>query len=105
MLRDMISGIPEKQMDLGDYYVKNGEACNTIACIAGWAAIYPPFVKQGLEIEEYLSRKSIAFRGCTGQFAAAKFFGVDYREFSPRQSSEHGTNKEIALRRLDRLLT
>jgi hypothetical protein len=100
MLREMIAGIPGRQINLHAFYMTNGDPCGTIACIAGWAAIYPPFVDDGLrKLGPY-----VLFRGTSGQFAAAEFFEVDYRVFSQRRRNERGTNKQIALARLDKLL-
>lgn len=49
----MLRGIPEERVAL-EAWVQPYVGCDTIACLAGWAAMYPPFVKQGL----YLSERS-----------------------------------------------
>lgn len=92
-LRNVIAGIPEKNIRLDSYYTKGGEKpCGTIACIAGWACIYPPFVKAGI------NRTGMYSPDCS------KFFGVPFHTFWERQWGETGTDKEIALKRLDALL-
>lgn len=43
----MLDGIPEDNVYLGTFFKKGGAAnCGTIACTAGWASIYPPFLKE-----------------------------------------------------------
>lgn len=99
MLRDMMAGIPEKQIYLDSFYQSaptraDHMPCGTVACIAGWACIYPPFVEAGIKKSSYFL-----------DYAAAKFFDVDEEVFFERQPEERGgTDKEVALRRLDRLL-
>ena len=109
MLRDMMEGIPEEQVALDRFFTQNGEACNTIACIAGWAAIYPPFVEQGLtvckvDLDWTAAYKAPSYAGLTEEQAAAKFFDVPAITFSYVHHDETGTHKQIALKRLDALL-
>jgi len=99
-LRNVIAGIPEKNIRLDDIFQGDEihesnppKPCGAIACIAGWAWIYPPFVKAG--IRKY---------DCSAWHAAAEFFDVPFGTFDQRGREERGTDKEIALRRLDKLL-
>lgn len=101
-LRDVIAGIPAKRFDL-DFVFKGDETgtqrgapnpCGAIACIAGWAWIYPPFVKAGIRKQGTVWPAD----------AAPHFFKTSASVFWSRQRGEDGTDKEVALRRLDRLL-
>lgn len=99
MLRDMIAGIPEKQVDLSWPFQNAGKTlpkpCGAVACMAGWAYLYPPFVAAGI-------RKNKARDGfCV---AANDFFDTYCFLFAGRMHSEIGTDKEVALARLDKLL-
>ena len=105
MLRDMMEGIPDKQVNLDFYFIRNGDPCETIACIAGWAAIYPPFIKQGLQKKTEHGFTLPYFAGFFGKEAAAKFFDVSPATFSLRQIfCSNITQKKEALKRLDALL-
>ena len=90
MLRDMISGIPDERIDLDKFIRGDGTPCGTIACIAGWASIYPPFRDLGFKRH--------------GSWT--EFFGLPKYStlFSVNRGAEPGTHKQIALRRLDALL-
>ena len=101
MLRDMISGIPAKRLNLDKFYKKNGEPCGTIACIGGWAAIYPPFVEQGLARNVW---GWPTYLGYLPKTSCALFFDIPKDTFCTRMSKDRGTHKQIALRRLDALL-
>lgn len=101
MLRDMIAGIPQMQMNLDRFYTLNGNPCGTIACIAGWASIYPPFIEQGLKKGRW---EEPVYNDKEGLFAVADFFDVSEEIFYERLPDERGTHKQIALRRLDALL-
>lgn len=98
MLRDMIAGIPENQVYLNVFYLAS-EPC--VACIAGWAAIYPPFVERGFHKNSVLGIP--AYGENRGLSAAAEFFDIPETIFD-QHGFEPGTDKEIALRRLDKLL-
>ena len=103
MLRDMIAGIPAKRINLGEVFKDDvcgdGPApkpCGAVACMAGWAWIYPPFVRAGI--------RKISKSPCD---AADVFFGTQKDNpclFDSAWYSESGTHKQIALRRLDALL-
>lgn len=117
-LRDMFAGIPATRVMLErvfsrDKYssgigVKNGiiptpKPCTAVACLAGWAWIYPPFVEAGI-------READRFNDSVTAKCAA-FFGVSQDVFGTRgwcapdeKSVSAGTDKQVALRRLDRLL-
>ncbi len=98
MLRDMIAGIPDEQINLAYAYSDEDGAplqewpakvsCGTIACMYGFARLYPPFIKEGIPL--------------TSAGEAAAFFGVPWETFF--LFGERGADKEIALRRLDKLL-
>ena len=96
MLRNMIAGIPAKRINL-DTFLRGGKTahdCRTVACIGGWASLYPPFIAQGLIRDGDLS--TVTF---------AEFFDVPREIFaSTAWSIERGTHKQTALRRLDKLL-
>lgn len=98
MLRDMMAGIPEANIDLrrfysdgrGKYAEKPARAsCETIACMGGFAMIYPPFLEDGIG----------AYGDCFDGF-----FKTPFGLFFARMEGETGTDKEIALKRLDALL-
>lgn len=101
MLRDMIAGIPEKNINLIAVYRKAEgydnttkrpiPTCGTVACMWGWAMIYPPFVKAGIP-------------RTNDWFAGTEWFDVPDDTFDYRHGHERGTDKEVALHRLDRLL-
>lgn len=101
MLRDMLEGIPEKRIFLGSVYPDDKcglrgypRPCGTVACIAGWALLYPPFVELGIRNFGFFPTEK-----------CSKFFGVSNDgPFNVRMPHEKGTDKEIALRRLDKLL-
>lgn len=102
MLRDMIAGLPEERVRLAEVFTDPEwrlssecppEPCGAIACIAGWAWIYPPFIEAGIR---NIDRSAM--------YAAPEFFDIPAETFSWKIGGEIGTNKEIALRRLDALL-
>lgn len=93
------AGIPEKMINLVAFI--RGEPsphnCETVACIGGWAAMYPPFKEMGQEgLPIYLWFE--------GSYACAIFFDVPGETFTFKFRHERGTHKQVALRRLDRLL-
>ena len=104
-LRDMMAGIPEARVRLDRVWNDDicgigpvpEHICGTIACIAGWAMLYPPFVKQGI-------RRASHSIYPTDKCAA--FFGVPNNgAFSQRLLKDgKGADKQIALARLDALL-
>lgn len=102
MLRNMMEGIPDDQVYLQSWYAQEGKPCNTIACLLGWACIYPPFVRSGLK----KSPHGFPILDGGGAFwqAGANFFDVSADVFNGRKRGERGTDKQIALCRLDRLL-
>src|SRR3954464_13810487 len=88
-LRNVISGIPETNVDLSFPHVDEKNLCGSLGCIGGWASAYPPFKQMGIR----------------GDWEG--FFGLTFKQsrlFDFRQPNERGTDKEIALRRLDALL-
>lgn len=97
-LRNVIAGIPSKKINL-DFPFQNGlsssppEACSAVACTAGWAWIYPPFIKAGIKRH-----------GSCAMHAAPRFFDVESNVFSDRSCNESGSDKDVALRRIDKLL-
>ena len=93
-LYNMIKGIPARQVYL-DLLYANGcserppRACSAIACIAGWAWIYPPFIKAGIR------------RITDSPMSACEmFFNLPEYVFYPRQPHERGSEKTIALLRI-----
>lgn len=87
MLRDMIAGIPARKVNLDTCIEGDGTPCGTIACIVGWASIYPPFADRD-DREGWVD-----------------YFDVHHTSlFGTRRSNELGTHKEVALKRLDALL-
>lgn len=87
MLRDMIAGLPKKNLNLNEVSVDEANLCGSIGCIGGWADAYPPFKAMGLH----------------GNWEP--FFDLpDGSLFAFRLDHEFGSDKQIALRRLDKLL-
>jgi hypothetical protein len=99
-LRDVIAGIPDDHIELSSIF-QNGsrwnlpKPCGAIACVAGWAWLYPPFVEAGI--------RNATLDGTTMDNCAA-FFQVHVNTFEGADYNERGSDKQIALRRLDRLL-
>lgn len=99
MLRDMLEGIPEKRVRLPHVYLHGASSsnppkpCGAVACLAGWAWIYPPFIEEGIREMNKLA-----------VYASMDFFEVRQEVFLPADRLEHGTDKQIALARLDALL-
>jgi len=102
-LRDVMAGIPESLVDLNSVwkndkcgYRQPPKPCGAVACIAGWALIYPPFVESGIRLGPDTSIGKVR-----------TFLGLhmsQYHVLYSRQGHETGTDKQIALRRLDALL-
>ena len=103
MLRDMMEGIPESRINLSEFTNRrnNPHDCQTIACIGGWAGMYPPFKEQGFVTE---NDGLPHLEGVVGIYACIVFFEADSKTFFRRLPHETGTDKQIALRRLDALL-
>lgn len=98
MLRDMMEGVPEERINLQSRYTIRPAQwpivdCRTIACIGGWAQLYPPFIAMGITND---------WDAFFGMFNKRGF--VKHGLFFSGQPNERGTDKKIALRRLDALL-
>ena len=113
-LRDMIAGIPEDRINLDHMQQPIGEdwfpittkevnqlgPCNSICCIAGWAWLYPPFIKQGIRQKR---REFFPDR----VHDAARFFDTPELTFaiaSKCEEANYSSHKAIALARIDQLL-
>ena len=100
MLRDMMEGVPEENIFLDSVYrgrrpgmdYPDHATCGTIACMFGFARLYPPFIEQGIREHQ------------TFVTAAIQFFDIPHSVFMGIRSYELGPHKQIALRRLDALL-
>lgn len=78
-------------------------ACGTVACALGSAALYPPFMKEGLGIAKTSYRATPVYNDKTGFDAGAEFFGIDLREstylFAPsRYKKDEPNSKDVARR-------
>jgi len=113
-LRDVIAATPDDYVDLS-WWQQSGD-CGTIACMLGWACEVPEFQAAGLRMEHYPGYGD-AFPTLDQKFgyeAGAAFFGLDYADSAMlfcgrgcRFSTENDdrTDKQVALDRLDHLLT
>lgn len=72
----MLDGIPGAVINLDYWRTKTGKGlgCGTICCIGGWAAVYPPFVAEGLSARP--DSHVPAYADEEGRIAIALFFGV-----------------------------
>lgn len=84
----MLDGIPDSRVHLRTWNRAEGSenvgsedamhSCGSVACILGWAAIYPPFVEQGLTMGNTPSGGAAPACGAALGFdAGAEFFGLN----------------------------
>lgn len=129
-LYSILAGIPFERLDLESFYSGTEKVadllmaehkCGTTACAAGWAAIYPEFVEQGLSSKAYCNTvifEDLDWGGRYYDFSAmARFFGLSYDEsiaifgikdeeswFSKGIEPHQCTDRRVALHRIRRFL-
>lgn len=75
----VVPAINPEKLDMRVYMY----TCGTVGCIAGHAACYPPFVEEGLHLEDINNweYKAICFETETGASAVEEFFGISTDQF------------------------
>lgn len=117
-LRNFFAEVPEEKVDMSTWangFNRKGEnknySCLTAGCLAGWAAVYQPFVKEGLSLNYAGAGFTPKYQHYCGTAAFSEFFGIEdhYAQYltNPERYSarrEYLTKpikKEQVLERLD----
>ena len=120
-LRNFFAGCPEEKVDMiswsyDDPQAGNNEdySCLTAGCLAGWGAVYKPFVELGFHFKKYGNNWMPTFDGYIGEHAFANFFDLDYWSaryltlpvyYSDKDRDTRGKiRKDAVLARLDHLI-
>lgn len=98
-LRRVVEAAPEHLLDMGSF--KLTKDCGTAYCAAGWAAIDPWFVKQGLDLFAEVD-------GGDPFYHLADFFNLDTEDannlFGADLARNDNVSKEEVLANIDRLI-
>lgn len=117
-LRDFFAGVPKEKVRMWSWAIDydpdgNNEnySCLTAGCLAGWAGVYKPFIKQGYRIKYVESDGRIipSYDGAYHTKAFAKFFDLDFARAACLVDPEAYPNdgrvtKEQVLERLDAMI-